>query len=103
MIWAGILANLLLLIFIAYIMRQHYALVNQNRIVRLEMRFRYYVLTQKNFESYEKILSFGQIAALRFASDEELLGLLEKAINDKLSADEIKKAIKVWVPDNMRV
>lgn len=84
-------------------MRQHYALICQNRIVRLEMRLRYYQLTQKRLEAIEDQLSFGQLAAVRFASDEEFVPLLEKAIREKLSPDEIKKAIKNWQPDYMRV
>ena len=84
-------------------MRQHYALTCQNRIVRLEMRLRYYQLTQKRLEAIEDQLSFGQLAALRFASDEELVPLLEKTLREKLSPDAIKKAIHHWQPDQMRV
>ena len=84
-------------------LRQHYALGNQNRIVRLEMRLRYYLLTQKRFEPLEEQLSFNQIAALRFASDEELPDLIRRTINESLSPKEIKKAIKNWTPDYMRV
>jgi len=84
-------------------LRQHYALGNQNRIVRLEMRLRYYQLTQKRFEPLEQQLSFSQIAALRFASDEELPDLVLRAVNESLSPNDIKKAIKNWTPDYMRV
>src|ERR1700712_3340974 len=51
--------------WLSFMMRQHYALINQNRTVRLEMRLRYYELTQKRFASLEKQLRFNQIAALR--------------------------------------
>ena len=40
-----------------------------------------------------------QIVALRFASDAELPGLLERAEREQLTADQIKRAIKNWVPD----
>jgi len=40
-----------------------------------------------------------QIIALRFASDAELGALVEQADREHLSADQIKRAIKVWVPD----
>ena len=94
------------LVFIAYVavmMRQHYALGNQNRIVRLEMRLRYYELTGKRFETLENQLSFGQIAALRFASDEQLPALLQRALSEKLSAKDIKTSVQNWQADYMRV
>ncbi|MBC7486289.1 MAG: hypothetical protein H7282_06025 [Cytophagaceae bacterium] len=103
LIWLAITGTLLVIAWLSYIVRQHYALNNQNRIVRLEMRFRYYVLTQKRFEPLEAQLSFGQVAALRFASDEELPDLVQRAVKEKLSSDDIKKAIRVWMPDHMRV
>jgi len=84
-------------------LRQHYALGNQNRIIKMEMRFRYYVLTQQRFEPFEQRLTFGQIAALRFASDEELPGLLKRTLDENLSPDTIKQSIVNWQPDYMRV
>ncbi len=84
-------------------LRQHYALGNQNRIIRLEMRLRYYILTQKRFEEIEKQLSKGQVLALRFAPDEELPSLVEKAIRENLTPDQIKKSIRNWLPDHHRV
>lgn len=92
-----------LVIWLSFMLRQHYALGNQNRIVRLEMRLRYYQLTQKSFEPLEQQLTFAQIAALRFAADDELLLLTGVAIKDNLSAKEIKKRISHWQPDYMRV
>ena len=89
--------------WLSFMLRQHYALGNQNRIVRLEMRLRYYQLTHTRLEEYEDRLSFDRLAALRFASDEELPALLKRAITEDLSADEIKKAIVNWQPDEMRV
>jgi uncharacterized protein HemX len=88
--------------WLSFMLRQHYALGNQNRIVRLEMRLRYYQLTHERLEQYEGRLSFGQIAALRFASDGELPGLLQKALNEQLSPDAIKRSIKDWQADHMR-
>lgn len=84
-------------------LRQHYALTLQNRMVLLEMRFRYFTLTNQRLELLEDKLNFGQIAALRFASDEELPELIKKAIADGLSGDDIKRLIKNWLPDNRRV
>ena len=102
-IWEAIIAIFFLIGWSSFMMRQHYALINQNRIVRLELRFRYYVITGKRLETLEPKLSFKQLAALRFASDEELPSLTERAINENLSPAEIKKSIANWLPDHMRV
>jgi len=103
LIWTAITGTLLIITWLSFMLRQHYALNNQNRIVRLEMRFRYYVLTQKRFEPIEAVLSFGQVASLRFASDEELPALVQRAVAENLSPDDIKKSIREWLPDHMRV
>lgn len=89
--------------WLSFMLRQHYALFLQNRIVRLEMRLRYFELTGKKFNSIESSLSFRQIAALRFASDEELPALLEKTLREKLDPSAIKKLVTDWQPDYMRV
>lgn len=102
LLWFMISALIAIITWLSFMLRQHYALGNQNRIVRLEMRFRYYRLTHKNFEEIEHQLSPSQILALRFASDSELVELTDRAVNEKLSSDEIKKLIKKWVPDYMR-
>jgi hypothetical protein len=103
LIWAFISIALLATILLSLMLRQHYALMNQNRIVRLELRFRYYVLTHQRFEDLEQKLSQGQLFALRFASDEELPALAQRALKENLSADAIKQSIKNWLPDEMRV
>ncbi|MGI8950528.1 MAG: DUF6526 family protein [Chitinophagaceae bacterium] len=101
--WFAITVLFILVIWVSYMLRQHYALNNQNRIVRLELRLRYYQLTQQRLENFEQQLSFNQLAALRFASDEELPVLLQRAVKENLSPDEIKKSVKNWQPDEMRV
>ena len=91
------------LLYLALMLRQHYALGNQNRIVRLEFRLRYFQLMQEPSTLAEEKLSFGQMAALRFASDAEFKTLLQKALNENLSPDAIKKSIVNWQADDMRV
>jgi uncharacterized membrane protein YfcA len=91
------------LLYLALMLRQHYALGNQNRIVRLEFRLRYYQLMQEPSTKAEARLSFGQLAALRFASDGEFKTLLQKALDENLSPDKIKKSIQNWQADDMRV
>src|ERR1700722_2762334 len=85
-VWIAIIAIFVFIGCSTFMMRQHYALGNQDRIVRLELRFRYYVMTGKRLEPLESKLSFGQLTALRFASDEELAALVERALKENLSA-----------------
>jgi hypothetical protein len=80
-----------------------YALKLQNRMILNEMRIRYFHLTGKPFYDKENKLKLGQIIALRFASDEELLTLMEKSIEEGLSPKEIKLQIKNWKGDYRRV
>jgi hypothetical protein len=87
----------------SYMLRQHYALGNQNRIIRLELRLRYYQLTHERFEPLEQQLTFGQVAALRFAGDDELPSLVKTTLQNNLSSNDIKKSIKSWQADLMRV
>lgn len=103
LIWAFISVGFIFLFALAFMLRQHYALILQNRIVRLEMRYRYYALTGKRFEDLEYKLTDDQIFALRFAPDSELVSLLENALKNSLSGDEIKKAIVHWKADYHRV
>jgi len=102
-IWMAIIVMFIFIGWTSFMMRQHYALGNQNRIVRLELRFRYFLITGKRLEPLESSLRFSQLAALRFASDEELPGLVERAIKENLKGGQIKKSIQYWLPDHMRV
>ncbi|GGH69449.1 hypothetical protein HNQ91_002811 [Filimonas zeae] len=101
--WYGITAVFLLLGYTSVMLRQHYALTVQDRLVRLEVRFRYFTLTGKRFEPLEQQLSLSQILALRFAADEELPGLVQRAITEQLPAKAIKQSIQQWQGDYMRV
>lgn len=100
----GLLAGCFFIVaWLSFMLRQHYALNNQNRIVRLELRLRYYQITGKRLEELEDKLSFKQLAAVRFAGDDQLVELLEQALADNLSPDEIKRKIRTWTADTMRV
>ena len=78
-LWWMMSVGIFLIGWLSFMTRQHYALTVQNRIVRLEMRMRYFQLTGKRLEPLEAQLGFKRIAALRFASDSELPDLIEKA------------------------
>lgn len=103
LIWTFISAIFIALFFLAFMMRQHYALTLQNRIVRLELRYRYFSLTGKRLENFEHRLNDDQLFALRFAPDEELKELIERTLFQNLSGTEIKKAIQHWKGDYYRV
>jgi hypothetical protein len=80
-----------------------YALKNQNRIIRMEMRQRYFYLTGTPFYEKESKLTSAQIIALRFAGDDEIIALMDKSIKENIAPKEIKKNIKNWKADYHRV
>lgn len=103
LIWILFSVVIFLILYLTLMVRQHYALGNQNRIVSLEFKLRYFELFGKRSDEIENQLSFDQIAALRFAFDNEFKILLDKAVQQNLSGDEIKKSITTWKPDNNRI
>lgn len=102
-LWTFIALLLMLITWVSYMMRQHYALTLQDRIIRLEVRYRYFTLTGKRLEEFEHELRDSQLFALRFASDAEFVALVEKAREDKIGGDTIKKSIVNWKADEHRV
>lgn len=103
LVWILFSVVIFLLLYLSIMVRQHYALGLQNRLVRLEFKQRYFEMYGKRSDEIEAKLSFGQIAALRFAYDDEFKELLNKALIEKTSGDEIKKAIKNWKGDYHRI
>lgn len=91
------------IILILPLLARIYALKNQDRIIRLEMRQRYFELTGKSFKEMERKLRLSQIIALRFAGDEELIPLMQKTIEEGLSPKTIKQSINDWQEDSRRV
>jgi hypothetical protein len=71
----------------------------QDRIIKLEMRYRTDRLLSDAQRAIYATLSKPQIVALRFASDAELPGLIERAARERLSSKDIKQAIKDWQGD----
>ena len=103
LIWLLFSVIIFLIIYLTVMVRQHYALENQNRIIRLEFQQRYFEIFGERSDKVIEQLKFSQIAALRFAYDEEFKTLLAQALNKNISDDEIKKSIKNWPPDYHRV
>ncbi|MGO4708128.1 DUF6526 family protein [Chryseobacterium sp. 2TAF14] len=103
LVWILFSVVIFLILYLAIMVRQHYALGLQNRLVRLEFKQRYFEIFNKRSDEVEEKLSFSQIAALRFAYDEEFKELLYKALHENISGDQIKKSIKRWKPDHHRI
>jgi hypothetical protein len=87
------------LILLAWYTRS-FALKAQDRAIRAEENFRYFILTGKPLPSELRV---SQIIALRFASDAEFPALVERAVSEKLSNKQIKESITNWRADYYRV
>jgi hypothetical protein len=71
----------------------------QDRIIKLEMKLRLASFGSAPLLSAAARLTKAQLVALRFASDDELPALLERADRERLTPDQIKRAVKNWQAD----
>ncbi len=79
------------------------ALQAQNRLIRLEMRLRLQQLLPADVMARFNDLTVAQLVGLRFASDGELPDLVRTVLKDGTKQGDIKKMIKQWQPDYVRV
>jgi len=96
---ALIVAIMIAMVLVMFFARL-FALKAQDRAIRAEENLRCFALTGKLLDAR---LTIRQVVGLRFASDEEFVALAERAADENLSEDDIKKAIKNWRADNYRV
>lgn len=80
-----------------------YATKVQDRVIRVEERLRLATVLPEALRARMGELSDSQLVGLRFASDQELPGLVQRALEEKLDRTAIKKAVTAWRPDYSRV
>ncbi len=102
-VWIAISAVTILMIVLSFMLRQHYALGLQDRIIINEFKFRYFALTGNRLENLSYQFSDSQIFALRFSEDEDLLQLIEKTSENDWPPSKIKQNIKNWKADDKRI
>lgn len=86
--------------FISGFLARRNSLIVQDRVIRMEERFRYYHLAGK---MPSEQITIKQWISLRFASDGELVALANAAAQKNMSSAEIKASIKQWRADDYRV
>lgn len=91
----GLIALAFSAIVLALISRA-YTVRLQDRIIRLEMLVR---LERLGKAPEFTRLTTPQLVALRFAPDAELRDLVDRALKENLSLDQIKRSINDWQPD----
>ena len=74
----------------------------QDRIILLEMKVRCAEVLPAGQDALLAQLHPKQVVALRFAADEELGALLQRAVSERMPPPEIKKAIRNWRGDYFR-
>ena len=83
---------------------REFAVGNQDRIIRLEMKLRMEKLLPADLAPRVGEFTTGQLVALRFAGDEELPALARKVLDEKITdLRQIKRQIRDWQADYQRV
>jgi hypothetical protein len=93
----------ILWLFLLVFKTRVYSLKVQDRVIRLEERLRLAQVLPAAQQSRIPELTVDQLIGLRFASDAELPGLVEKTLAGNWKRKQIKEAVQHWRPDNWRV
>jgi hypothetical protein len=76
----------------------------QDRVIRLEERHRLERLLPSDLRARMGELTTGQLIALRFAGDAEVVDLTRVVLDQKITGqDDIKKKISDWRADHLRM
>jgi len=97
---ASLIVALTIAAVLLFVFVRVFPLKAQDRAIRAEEQLRHYVLTGKLLDSR---LNMRQIVALRFASDAEFPALAQRAADQSMSPDAIKRDVKQWRADLYRV
>lgn len=97
---ASLIVALTIAAVLLFVFVRVFPLKAQDRAIRAEEQLRHYVLTGKLLDSR---LTMRQIVALRFASDAEFPALAQRAADQSMSPDAIKRDVKQWRADLYRV
>lgn len=89
--------------FLALLKVRLYPLKVQDRVIRLEERLRLQALAPAEWHAQILRLTEDQLIGLRFAADEEVIGLAKQALEERLNRKQIKERIKNWRADYWRV
>ncbi len=101
---AGIAFLLAVALILLFFYARVFALTVQDRVIRLEMTLRLEQLLPPDLQSRVHEFHVDQLIALRFASDGELPDLARRVLTENLTDRKtIKKMIKKWRPDFLRV
>lgn len=97
---ASLIVTLTVAVLMVAFFARFFALKAQDRAIRAEEQLRHYILTGKLLDPR---LTMRQIVGLRFASNDEFAALAQRAADQALSLDAIKREVKQWRADTYRV